>query len=108
MSDILTGCSNWIVDKLERNDNNLEDDYTGYIFNFGMDGSVVAANGTETYNGTWESNGTGNSISVTINITSLTDFNAIWFLHEIQQETFETNVDLRIGDDRLGFESSCQ
>lgn len=108
LSDILSGCNNWIVDKLERNDDDLEDNYAGFIFNFSIDGSILVTNGMDSYNGTWESNGSGNSISVAINITGLTDFNAIWFLHEIQQETSETNVDLRIGDDRLRFESNCQ
>lgn len=106
LSDVLTGCTDWIVDKLERSDQNLEDMYTAYRFNFQNDGTVIATEGANTYNGTWTSSGSANNISVQINMTDLSDFNAVWNLHEIE-EGGETEVDLRLGDDRLEFESSC-
>ena len=34
LADLITGCTNWTVDKLERNDQDLEDNYAGYQFNF--------------------------------------------------------------------------
>jgi hypothetical protein len=108
LSDVLLGCSNWIVDKLERNDNDLEDQYSGYQFNFMADGTLSASTSSDSFSGTWESSGTGNSISVVINIPNLSDFNASWTLHEIEQSTNDTDVDLRMGgSDRLRFESSC-
>ena len=107
LEDLLTGCSNWIVDKLERNDVDLEDNYTGYVFNFSSDGSVVAEYDTNQYPGTWSTSGSGNNITVVIDIPSLPDCNNNWILHEIEESLGETNVDLRLGDDRLRYESTC-
>jgi len=107
LSDILTGCSNWVVDELERNDNDLEDQYVGYQFNFTTNGTLSATSGSNSFSGTWESNGSGNNITVTINIPDLPDFNATWILHEIEQENGETEVDFHLGDDDLEFESNC-
>ncbi|MDX1313890.1 MAG: hypothetical protein R3356_00190 [Eudoraea sp.] len=106
LSDVLTGCSDWTVDKLERNDQNLEDQYTGYLFNFSNDGTVTATEGNNVFSGTWSASGSANSISVQINMPDLSDFNATWILHEIKTGG-ETDVDLRMGDDRLRFESTC-
>ena len=107
LSEILLGCSDWGVDKLERNDQDLEDLYAGYQFNFESDGTLTATSSTDSFSGTWEANGSGNNISVIINIPNLTDFNATWNLHEIQQNGNESDMDLRLGDDRLRFRSSC-
>ncbi len=107
LEDILTGCDDWMVDKLERDDNDLEDIYVGYVFNFDAAGTITVEYGTNTSSGTWESTGDGNNITVTINIPDLPDFNDQWNLHEIEQQPGESKVDLRLGDDRLRFESDC-
>lgn len=107
LTTILTDCSNWMVDDLERNDTDLEDNYTGYLFNFSSDGTITVTFGNDNFSGTWSATGTGNSIAVTIDIAGLPDFNDTWNLYEIQQEPGETKVELRIGDDELEFESDC-
>ena len=107
LDNVFADCSEWTVDKLERNDNDLEDNYVGYIFEFNNDGTILVSQGVNTFNGTWDATGTGNNISVTINVTGLSDFNDTWNLHEIEQEPGEVEVDLRLGDDRLRFESDC-
>ena len=108
LSDVLVSCSDWRVDKLERNDQDLEDLYMDYQFNFASDGTLMADSGSESFPGTWETSGSGNNIAVVINIPNLSDFNATWNLHEIDQDANESDVDLRInGEDRLRFESSC-
>jgi hypothetical protein len=107
LESILTDCENWIVDKLERNDQDLEDTYVGYIFNFFTDGTLTVDEGGNTHSGTWSADGVGNNISVDINISDYPDFNDVWILHEIEQGPDETDVDLRLGDDRLRFESDC-
>lgn len=107
LDSIFAQCSEWTVDKLERNDNDLEDNYVGYVFEFNSDGSIVVSQNTNTFNGTWSASGNGNNISVTIDISGLNDFNDTWMLHEIEQDD-EVDVDLRLGDDRLRFESDCQ
>lgn len=107
LNTVFSGCSEWTVDKLERSDNDLEDTYVGYLFAFNNDGTITVTQNSNTFNGTWEASGTGNNISVTVNITDLPDFNDTWNLHEIEQEPGETEIDLRLGDDRLRFESDC-
>jgi hypothetical protein len=108
LTDVLTACSNWFVEKLERNDNNLEDNYNGYDFNFEADGSVTAISGSNTYPGTWEANGNGNNIQVVLTITDLMDIEDTWTLHEIELSNGESQVDLRIdGNDRLRFRNNC-
>ncbi|MDH3795418.1 MAG: hypothetical protein OER83_00950 [Flavobacteriaceae bacterium] len=107
LAEVLTTCADWRVDKLERNDQNLEDLYTTYRFNFMSDGTVSVTSASNTYSGTWASSGTANNIAVDINITNLPDFNATWNLHEIDQDPLQSDVDLRMGDDRLRFESDC-
>ncbi len=107
-ADFITGCDGWYVKDLERNDMELTDQYSGYTFSFGSDGSITAETSTESFPGTWESTGSGNNISVTINFPDLSDFNAIWMLHEIEQEGDERQVDLRMdNDDELEFRSNC-
>ncbi len=104
---ILTGCTDWTVDKLERDDEDLEDIYVGYTFNFDTAGNLVVATSGNTFNGTWSASGSGNNIDVIINVPGLPDVNDTWNLHEIEQQPGESKVDLRLGDDRLRFESNC-
>ncbi len=107
LTDVLTGCTDWMIDKLERNDDDLEDVYVGYNFNFDAAGNLVVTTSGSTFNGTWSAAGSGNNIDVFINIPGLPDVNDTWNLHEIEQQPGESKVDLRLGDDRLRFESDC-
>ncbi|MBT8182283.1 MAG: hypothetical protein KJO53_11905 [Eudoraea sp.] len=107
LSEVLVACSDWSVDKLERSDQDLEDLYTAFQFNFANDGTLTAESDTDMFSGTWESNGSGNNIAVVINIPNLSDFNATWNLHEIDQDPSESDIDLRMGDDRLRFRTTC-
>ncbi len=105
---LLTSCSDWFVDKLELNDTKLEDNYTGFTFNFFNDGTITVLDGGSNHSGTWNTSGTGLNIMVTIDIPTLPDFNANWNLHEIEERSGENKVDLRQNnDDRLRFESTC-
>lgn len=108
LTEILTGCTEWEVSKLERAGNNdLEDVYVDYYFNFLTDGTVTVTYNTESFSGTWEASGMGNNIEVILTIDNLNDIPDTWILHEIERYSGETNIDLRIGDDRLRFKNSC-
>ncbi|WP_435412976.1 hypothetical protein [Psychroserpens mesophilus] len=107
LETLFADCMEWTVDKLERSDNDLEDNYVGYVFEFNNDGTLTVTQGANIFNGSWQASGTGNNIDVVINVTGLNDFNDTWNLHEIEQEPGEVKVDLRLGDDRLRFESDC-
>lgn len=106
--ELLTGCSPWFVDKLERDDMDLEDLYDGYDFSFFESGEVLVETDSDEFFGSWASSGSGEAITVEIDIPDLPDFNANWILHEIDDEPGEFKVDLRLGDDRLRFESDCE
>ncbi|TMM57874.1 hypothetical protein FEE95_00120 [Maribacter algarum] len=108
LTDVLTACSGWYVDKLELNDNDLEDNLNGYTFDFSADGTMNVSWNNNEYSGTWEASGSGNNIQVEITITDIGDLEATWTLHEIELENGESKVDLRIGgDDRLRFKNDC-
>ena len=108
LTDVLTACSGWYVDKLELNDNDLEDNLNGYSFNFSADGTMNVSWNNNEYSGTWEASGSGNNIQVVITITDISDLEATWTLHEIELENGESKVDLRIdGEDRLRFKNDC-
>ena len=107
LTTILTTCTDWAVDKLERDNTNLNNVYDGYTFNFFTDGTLsVYWSGTTVY-GTWVASGTGNNITVTINVPGLPYCNNDWVLHEISKYS-ETKIDLRVGsDDRLRYDNNC-
>ncbi len=108
LTDFITGCDGWYVKDLERNDTDLTDQYVGYTFSFDAEGNVTAETSAESFSGTWSSSGSGNNITVSINIPDLNDFNADWMLHELEQYEGEFEVDLRMAnDDELEFRSSC-
>lgn len=106
--DVLTSCNNWSVDKLEINNTNIEDSLSGFLFNFSDDGTFTVTANSATHSGTWENTGSGNSISVTLSISDLSEIDDTWTLHEIELENSETKVELRIGaESRLRFENGC-
>lgn len=105
--EVITSCSDWYVDRLEIGGSRLEDNYAGYSLNFTADGTIIATDGNNTYFGNWSSNGSGSAIQVTIDLPGLSDFNAVWTLHEIQYYA-EYKIDLRqANDDRLRIQSTC-
>lgn len=108
LTNVLTACTDWFVDKLERNDNDLEDNYSSYRFNFSTDGSVTVSTGSNNYTGSWEATGSGNNIQVVLTVADLADFQDTWTLHEIELYNGESKVDMRInGEDRLRFKNGC-
>ena len=104
---IFSNCMEWSVDKLERNDNDLEDLYSSYSFAFVTNGEIEVTSDQGTTFGSWQATGSGNNMTLLIDIPGLVDFNDSWNIHEIQQNISEATLDLRMGEDRLRFESSC-
>lgn len=103
--DALTNCDAFEVDKLKRNGNDLSDNYENFDFQFFEDGSIDVNDGTTSYAGNWVAQGEGQNIIVTINVPDLPVFNDDWNLQEIStDDDGEIEIDLRKGDDRLGFE----
>lgn len=108
LEDLLLGCSDWEVDKLERNGNDYDNAYNGYVFNFFNDGTMSVYWNSIIEYGTWTTSGTGNNLEVLINVPALPLCNNNWILHEIENCSVETKIDLRVGDeDRLRYENNC-
>jgi hypothetical protein len=108
LESILIGCSDWIIDELERNDEELQDNFSGYLFNFFADNTVTVSWDNEMANGTWSIDGTGNDITVIFDIPGFDDINDTWNLYEIEIENDdddnEAEVSFEIGDeDELTF-----
>jgi hypothetical protein len=104
---IFATCTDWEVSELERNDNDLTDNYNGHLFTFNNDGTITVVQGATTWNGTWTASGTGNNITLTISVNGLPDFNNTWNLVEIEEEPGEADFDLQLGEDSLSFRSDC-
>jgi len=108
IKNLLTGCADWAVNTLRRNDNtNYDDLYYNYAFNFSNDGTMSVFWNTTTVFGTWTANGTGNNIEIIIDVPSLPLCNNNWVLQEIKNCTDETEIDLRIGVDRIQYIKNC-
>ncbi|WP_299120845.1 hypothetical protein [uncultured Winogradskyella sp.] len=108
VEEILTNCNNWEVDKLKRNGADYDDVYNGYDFNFFTDGTMSVYWNSTTVYGTWTTSGSGNNLEVLIDVPSLPLCNNNWIVHEIENCTDETKIDLRVGDDdRLRYENNC-
>ncbi len=107
LASILTSCTDWTIDRLERDSNNHDNYYDGYTFNFFNDGTLsVYWSGITAY-GTWTTSGTAMNLHVNINVQGLDYCNNNWVLHEISKYT-ESKIDLRVGDsDRLRYTKNC-
>ncbi|WP_299334407.1 hypothetical protein [uncultured Psychroserpens sp.] len=105
--DVLTGCQDWFTDKVRQDNINYNDVYDGYDFNFSEDGTVNVFWNMTSANGTWSTAGTGNNITLLINIPALPFCNNNWELQEIYDSDL-SKIDLRINDeDRLRYRNPC-
>ncbi len=109
LTDVITSCTDWYVDELERNDMDLQDEYDGFFFSFMEDGTIEVTDGVDTFGGSWSAEGSGNDIVMTIEIPDLPDFNGEWYVHEIEGDDDSPEIDLEMGDDdELEFKSDCE
>jgi hypothetical protein len=108
LETVLINCDGWMVDELEINDEDLEDQFEGFVFNFSSDGIITVTEDGDTVTGTWSASGSGNSLEFVIDIPDLPDFNGIWILQELEQEFGETEIEFeKANDDELTFISQC-
>jgi hypothetical protein len=108
LETVLINCDGWTVDELEINDEDLEDQFEGFVFNFSSDGIITVTEDGDTITGTWSASGSGNSLEFVIDIPDLPDFNGTWILQELEQEFGETEIEFeKANDDELTFISQC-
>ena len=106
-TEMLASCSDWIVDKLELNDSDLENNYIGYTFNFRKDSTLLVHENSNNFSGTWSSYKNGENVIVVIKLPALPDFNASWNLDNIEQGEVIKGIGLSRGENNLRFVSSC-
>ena len=89
--EIFTKCSDCIVNKLIQDDNDLEDNYSGYyVFNFLSYGTINVVSGANAFSRTWSSPGPGDSTSLNLSALYLI---RMWLgSYIIDQETGEYKV----------------
>lgn len=108
VEELLLNCSDWEVDKLERNNNDYDNLYDGYEFNFFSNGTMSVYWSGITADGTWVASGSGNDIEIIVNVPDLPLCNNNWILHEVENCSDETKIDLRVADaDRLRYVNNC-
>ena len=109
LTDVITSCPDWYVDELERNDTDLQDEYEGFSFSFLEDGTIIATDGIDEFQGSWSAEGSGEDLVMVIDIPELPDFNGEWSVHEIEGDDDSPEIDLEMGDDdELEFKSECE
>ncbi len=74
--------SDWRVTQFVDSGNNETSDFTGYVFTFNTDGTVIATNGTLTVNGTWSVTDSNSSSDDDGNSTDDDDFNLFFAVDE--------------------------
>ncbi|NJB71349.1 hypothetical protein GGR42_001811 [Saonia flava] len=110
ISNLWSSCSEWRVDKLNRNKVNLMPIYKSFLFDFQEDGTIRAISDTDTFIGTWIASGSGNNINVIIDIPNLPDFNGTWTLKEMGNPTDngKKKVEFSLDSDSLRFKEECK
>ncbi|WP_318312735.1 hypothetical protein [Flagellimonas crocea] len=109
LEEVFISCTEWGVNSLLRNNQNLSGLYSEYIFNFEEDGSLTVTDTVtnDVFLGTWLTIGESNNVQMEINVLGLDDFNGTWDLNEVAQGNSQGMVILRMGTNILRFESGC-
>ncbi|MFK7832566.1 MAG: hypothetical protein AB8B52_04750 [Winogradskyella sp.] len=108
IENLLISCNDWSVNTLRRDNNtNYDAVYYNYAFNFSDDGTMDVSWNTTTVSGTWVTSGSENNIEIIINIPALPLCNNNWVLQEVKNCSNETEIDLRIGVDRIQYVKNC-
>lgn len=108
LQELFLECTQWSVQKLKLDTDNIKDLFDDYSFNFREDFTVIANNDDEQYYGSWEASEAGNLITFEINFPSLPELNAIWIVEEIKHLDDKKELRLYIDkDNTLRFRSDC-
>lgn len=108
IENLLINCSDWRVNRLKRNAMDYDNVYDGYDFNFFSDGTMSVFWNTTTVYGSWTASGSGNNLEITIDVPALPLCNNNWILQEIKNCSYDTEVNLIVGDDdRLQYKNGC-
>ncbi|MGB5237122.1 MAG: hypothetical protein WBM43_13660 [Flavobacteriaceae bacterium] len=100
----LTACP-WIVKEVERDSQNLTDQYFEYLMNFSDDGSVtVKDRNGNIINGLWSTRHTDQGTKLTLEFDVLVDFNLEWFVYEVGPHTIKLYTE---GGNRIIMKQIC-
>ena len=107
VKEIFANCNEWIVEKLYINEQYLTEEFKMFVFSFTENGVIKVNNNGNISEGTWEASGSENDIKFTINIPDYPDFNAMWYLHEVKEDSGEVSIRLLLEGNHLRFKSQC-
>ncbi len=104
LNELLVICP-WIVHSVERNDDNLDDEYRNFLLTFYEDG-VAKARGLngQFYEGTWNTQETDNGVVLSLTFNDLNDFTLEWYVDDLG----EFRIRLHNGNDNhIVLEKHC-
>jgi hypothetical protein len=109
VEQIWTSCVDWSIQIFRLDLVNLLPQYSTMVFSPTEDGNITVTSDTETFNGTWTmvTDDTGNTVTLTLNITGLDDFNGDWLLNEATLSTGVSSLNFRRGNSILLFQGAC-
>lgn len=109
LTETLLNCPFWYVNALELdNEDNLEEQYTGYWFSFKENGEINVSVNDVVFEGSWAASSGFNTTALVINIPDLPNFNATWRLDEIEIEGGLKSIEFEFGDENeMELKSDC-
>ncbi|MBC3845625.1 hypothetical protein H8K90_04490 [Winogradskyella echinorum] len=108
LETIFEECSDWTIDVLEIDYDDVVSTVVGYVFTFNNDGTITVVEGVNMFNGTWSASGNEGEVTVMVNIDGLPIVNDTWDLCFIGTEPNDIKVELRSGANRMNFVSDCE
>ncbi len=107
--NLLTGCPDWDVDEIKRNDTDLSDTYEDYTLHFLNGGTLEVTYQSQTYTGQWSVSESNGQIVLHIQLNTLPDFSAAWLVEEMDDTGQDKKVKLYTDDqNKMKLESTCQ
>lgn len=103
----LTSCPQWTIEKLEIDDEELEETYQDYTFSFTTDNKFVAYKGTAAFSGTWDSYKNGENIILVIKLPDFPNLSSSWSLEDIEEDEEGVETEFSKGENSLLFSSTC-
>lgn len=109
VEQLWTTCIDWSLQIFRLDLVNLLPQYSTLVFSPMEDGTISVASDTETFIGTWTMvpDDTGMTVTLTLNIMGLDDFNGDWLLNEATRANGVSRLNFRRGNSVLLFQGAC-
>lgn len=93
LDSYLVACP-WLVDEINRDNQNSTEQYADYLMNFKNDGSVVARDREgNLLNGEWSTRVSDYRVKLTLEFEFIVDFNLEWFVYDLDEGRIKLYAD---------------